>query len=156
MIWTSTLGIKVIVADDALSSITGFVSARRSGETGGILIGRYSDDLSVATIESATGPGSKSLFGAFSFVRKTSGLQKELNRAFVLGRYYLGEWHCHPGGSHFPSRQDVCQMQAIARSKEYNCPEPILIVLGRDNPGELISTFAIRNDELIIFERSQF
>jgi len=43
-------------------------------------------------------------------------------------RFYVGEWHSHPGGSTRPSAQDRLQMQEIADGP-FGCPEPVLIVV---------------------------
>ena len=154
MIWKSTTGMQIEITAGAFKSITRYISSRKIGETGGILIGRYSDDLSTAVILSASGPGPQSVFGLFSFTRRATSLQKELDSEFELGRYYLGEWHCHPGRNHTPSLQDICQMQTISNLPSYNCPEPILMVLGRSNPHEFSSVSVIKNNRVIKFEKT--
>ncbi len=48
------------------------------------------------------------------------------------GTYYIGEWHFHPFMSPVPSGTDLRQIRAIARDRDYQCPVPILIVVGGD------------------------
>lgn len=96
-------GLRVEIAEETFGAITKHVAIRKRGETGGILIGQYSPDHLTAKVLSASGPGKQSLLGLLSFTRRTSGLQEELDKEFKLGRYYLGEWHCHPGRDHTPS-----------------------------------------------------
>lgn len=153
MIWKSTNGMYVEITEGVFTSIMEYVLSRKRGETGGILIGNYSDDLSTATILSASGPGPRSLFGLFSFTRRPIGLQAELDEEFISGRYYLGEWHCHPGTNCTPSFQDIRQMQAISRSPSYNCPEPILIVFGRSSPYDFNSASIVKGNGVVKLER---
>lgn len=153
MIWGSENGMRIEVSEDAWISMKNHIVSRRRGETGGILIGRYSDDLSTAKVLSASGPGPHSLFGLFSFTRKVFGLQAELDREFELGRYYLGEWHCHPGTDSEPSPQDIQQMLSISKSVGYNCPEPILIVFGKSNPYVFCTVVVVRDGKVIDFKK---
>lgn len=100
-------------------------------ETGGILIGKYSDDLSKAIISLASGAPPDSTAGRTWFARGVKGLRKLLDKCHkTAGSYYLGEWHYHPFASPQPSGHDIKQMIAIARDTKYNCPEPIMIILG--------------------------
>jgi len=105
-------------------------------ETGGILIGYYTGSLRRAVIERATPPPSDSRTGPTSFYRGVKGLRGLLSklwrRPLSKRRYYLGEWHFHPGGAAIPSAQDRDQIQEIADSTDYQCPEPILLLLGGD------------------------
>ena len=146
-------GLRVEIAEETFGAITKHVAIRKRGETGGILIGQYSPDHLTAKVLSASGPGKQSLLGLLSFTRRTSGLQEELDKEIKLGRYYLGEWHCHPGRDNTPSPQDIHQMQDISKSSCYSCPEPILLVVGRDNPTQYISVVLIRNGLCHYLER---
>lgn len=105
-------------------------------ETGGILIGAYTQGNSIAEISKITGPPPDSKYGRYTFFRGTHGLKKLLNDYWEKHQqYYLGEWHFHPFGAPVPSHQDIRQMQQIANSRRYNCPEPILLIIG-GNPFE--------------------
>ena len=107
-----------------------YASVAYRQETGGILIGNYDQGQSLASIKQITGPTSDSR-GSFSwFERGTRGLKKLLDENWERGFYYLGEWHFHPFNSPTPSGQDIQQMQDIAKSTIYKCPEPILIIIG--------------------------
>ena len=65
-------------------------------ETGGILIGRYSDLHDQAIVTDATGPPRDSIRRRFSFVRGLVGVQRRLDGAWRHRDFYLGEWHFHP------------------------------------------------------------
>ncbi len=65
------------------------------------------------------------------FRRGVDGLQRLLDRLWTGDRtYYLGEWHFHPAGAPSPSGIDEREMRAIAIDRNYNCPEPVLVVMG--------------------------
>lgn len=153
MIWESKDGMRIEVSEAALASVAKHISSRRRRETGGILIGRYSDDLSTAKVMSASGPGPRATFAPSSFTRQAFSLQAKLDTEFEAGRYYLGEWHCHPGTNSVPSSQDIRQMKAISKSADYNCPEPILMVFGKRDPSVFGTVVVVKNDEIIEFRR---
>ncbi|WP_081436816.1 Mov34/MPN/PAD-1 family protein [Myxococcus xanthus] len=102
-------------------------------ETGGILVGRYSDALDCALVSAASGPPPDSKRGPTWFQRGTRGLQAWLERRWASrGDHYLGEWHFHPHAEPTPSATDLRQLDAIALSTQYRCPEPLLLIVGGD------------------------
>jgi integrative and conjugative element protein (TIGR02256 family) len=126
----------VRIRPGAWKALTAMWRASSHHETGGILVGRYTEGHRTAVLERATGPSTDGRAGATWFVRGVRGLQELLDTLWRGGGgYYLGEWHSHPGASPDPSGQDVAQMRTIAGSQRYQCPEPILLILG-GSPGE--------------------
>jgi integrative and conjugative element protein (TIGR02256 family) len=115
---------------EVLSKIFAECSRADRIETGGILLGKYSDDKLVAHILNYSSPSSDSRQGPRSFLRGIKGLKAFLDQNWEEGQYYLGEWHYHPHSSSIPSEQDIHQMQQIAKNSKYSCPEPILLVVG--------------------------
>ncbi|MFL5345708.1 MAG: Mov34/MPN/PAD-1 family protein [Hyalangium sp.] len=110
-------------------------SGRR--ETGGILVGRYSAGLDCARVGAASGPPKDSVRGPSSFQRGMKGLQAWLERRWASrGDHYLGEWHFHPYAPPVPSDTDLQQLGRIARTADYRCPEPILLIVGGDPAGK--------------------
>ena len=99
-------------------------------ETGGILIGNYSEDCCVAIIKEATSPPIDSTHKPAKFFRGTNNLMKKLDDAWKQDCYYLGEWHYHPNSSPFPSLTDQDQMRVLSKDEKLNCPEPILLIIG--------------------------
>lgn len=104
-------------------------------ETGGILIGSYSDDSLTAMIVEATTRPADSLAGRTTFQRGVKGLRSLLHTRWKKGLYYVGEWHFHPGGSSEPSGDDFRSMTSIAANPDYQCLEPVMIILGGDPAG---------------------
>lgn len=103
-----------------------------SVETGGILVGRYSDDLTLAIVREATPPPTDSKRGRSWFIRGVSGLTEMLSKRWRARErtFYLGEWHFHPATHVEPSNDDFAQMIEISRAREYVCKEPLLLILG--------------------------
>ncbi|MFY0138653.1 Mov34/MPN/PAD-1 family protein [Bacillus cereus] len=100
-------------------------------ETGGILIGQYNLNFEHANVTMITGAPSDSKAGKTWFYRGTTGLQELLDELWdTQGSYYLGEWHYHPDGASSPSIQDLIEMKAISMNEKYNCPEPLLLIVG--------------------------
>jgi integrative and conjugative element protein (TIGR02256 family) len=100
-------------------------------ETGGILIGHYTDNHTMAVVTEVTRAPADSIRGPRWFDRGIAGLSQKLRSSWHrTGTFYLGEWHYHPGGSPTPSSLDSVQMQKISSSRAYSCPEPILLIVG--------------------------
>lgn len=128
----SDSGATVVFSTKAIAAIVDATKRKPDCETGGILIGHYSDDLTCAWIDDATGepPGSQS--GRTWFLRGQRGLRKVLATFWRDGRYYVGEWHSHPHSSPTPSAPDLSSLRNISRSKKFTCERPILAVIGGD------------------------
>ncbi|MFZ5894683.1 MAG: Mov34/MPN/PAD-1 family protein [Myxococcota bacterium] len=112
-----------------------------SFETGGILLGRYSEDRSVAIVSEATPPPMDSRRGHAWFVRGVHGLRDVLSQRWQARErtYYVGEWHFHPATHVEPSGEDFAQMLEIGRAKEYECREPLLLIFcARKHDGQRI------------------
>ncbi|WP_333836450.1 Mov34/MPN/PAD-1 family protein [Novosphingobium sp.] len=107
-------------------------AAAKSGrrETGGILVGRYAPEGWSADVIEATPKPRGSRSGWYWFQRSNDGLVALLAERWRNGQHYLGEWHFHPGGTPTPSGSDVRAMQKIARDGVYQCPSPILVIIG--------------------------
>lgn len=99
-------------------------------ETGGILLGKYiGKNCAEVTAITTAPPDSKA--GPTWFKRGVRKLQEMVDAFWNKKReFYLGEWHCHPNGAAKPSGVDADQMYDIANSRDYKCPEPILIIVG--------------------------
>ncbi|WP_373371810.1 Mov34/MPN/PAD-1 family protein [Archangium lansingense] len=127
---------------------------RSSGtmETGGILVGGYSATLDCARVRAASDPPTDSVRGPSSFQRGTRGLQVWLERRWASrGEHYLGEWHFHPYAAPVPSGTDLQQLGRIARTADYRCPEPILLIVGGDPAGAwLISAHVVPSGQAAV------
>lgn len=122
--------------EQLLSNIEG-----KDTETGGVVIGKYSEDLRTAFVEfiSDEPPDSKSGFNWF--IRGVKGLSQLFKRFKSQKSFYIGEWHFHPESSTNPSGTDKTQLSEIAFSNNYKCPEPIMIIIGGNIKKFKVSVF---------------
>lgn len=129
-------------------------------ETGGILVGLYSDDFTLAIVREATPPPTDSERGRSWFVRGVSGLRELLGKRWGARErtFYIGEWHFHPADFVEPSGDDFAQMLEISRAREYDCKEPLLLILGasKDEGQRLFRAFVCpAEDEPLEFRRTE-
>ncbi len=136
----------------SLDSILEHVRNANKKETGGILIGVYSENHSTAIISLVTGPPSDSASGFYWFKRGIKGLKQIIEKCWTNNSYYLGEWHFHPMSSPKPSSQDIKQIREIAFSNQYNCPEPIMLIIGGSYLSYKISVFVFEKQSSKLFE----
>lgn len=120
----------VELSDEILNNVHQECIKAKNKETGGILIGKYSEDRNTAIINKITGPPKGSKHTKHIFVRPPVNLKKLLHDKWNLGYRYVGEWHFHPNSSPNPSMVDNIQMKKFANDKKLNCCEPILIIVG--------------------------
>ena len=108
----------------------------KATETGGVLVGYYSENYSYAVVTEVSSAPIDSRSGSTWFQRGVVGIQVWLNSLWKQRQpqYYLGEWHFHPGSTPQPSSTDINQMKNIASSRQYQCPEPLLIIIGGTPP----------------------
>lgn len=66
--------------------------------------------------------------------------------------HYLGEWHLHPKSNPTPSATDIAQMKKIAQDKNFNCKEPILMILGEVAKVKVISLSICKNDQILYYD----
>ena len=122
--------------DGRLTELLERCRAARDEETGGIIIGFYTEELDWAVVTATSAPPQDSKSGGNWFYRGTRGLQRSLDQFWMQRHwYYLGEWHYHPQHAPLPSREDGDQMEEFARAPLLRCPEPLLIIIGGDPAG---------------------
>lgn len=130
--WTEDRHFGVRLPTAVLRQIFRECERAKDVETGGIIVGHYNPRHDCAKVSAVSVPPSDSHHSRRRFIRGVRGLQKWIDRLWtsVKKRYYLGEWHFHPGGQPVPSEPDTVQMANIASSHKYNCPEPLLMIVG--------------------------
>lgn len=126
------LSLAVDIEPAALETMVELSMASGRLETGGVLLGRYSEFGDRVVVTKATGPSRDSVRGRFSFIRGVAGLTRRMGAEWAKGIYYIGEWHFHPFASPTASPRDLTQIKAFARDDDLRCPSPALIVLGGD------------------------
>jgi integrative and conjugative element protein (TIGR02256 family) len=101
----------------------------KRNETGGMLVGHSrADGAFVITEVLPAPPDSKAT--RTTFQRGRVGVDNQLARCWVRGDRYIGEWHLHPSAAPRPSSTDKRTLKAIADDANYDCPAPLLLVVG--------------------------
>lgn len=134
MIWKSANGIfRVEVSSSVLEKMIKQIESARDIETGGILIGKYVMENSTALIIDAMPPPDDSVCKPCTFKRGSKGLSKLLRSLWVSKErlFYVGEWHYHPTKHVYPSQTDLDQMVSISEDPNYECKEPIMVIIGK-------------------------
>jgi integrative and conjugative element protein (TIGR02256 family) len=119
-----------------VTDIVGLCTRAGNRETGGVLIGYYTERLDVAAVTTATEPPPDSSSGTTWFKRGVHGLKARLEEYWQDDHFYLGEWHFHPQDMPGPSPTDRSRMERIATSTQYECPSPVLLIIGGSMSGE--------------------
>lgn len=144
---------KIFIEDAAYHKLLLIVADNKNKlETGGIIIGHYDADCQNAVITECTKPPEDSIAARFRFYRGIKGLKGLLQQCWKeQNEYYLGEWHLHPGSSPTPSAADIAQMKKIAQDKNFNCKEPILMILGEVLEVQTIKLMIFKNDQIYYY-----
>ena len=102
-------------------------------ETGGILVGFYTESLDCAVVTEICDTSKDSAPNLRRFTSNPIGIAKMLSDVWLRtdgGEYYIGEWHSHPGNSPLPSNLDDDTMHDISKNDGVNAPQPILLIAG--------------------------
>ena len=132
--WSTDRKFGLRIRDTEVQKFMGHCKQAGDRETGGILVGFYTETHDCAIVTDLCGPPSDSRSGKTWFRRGVHGLQGWLQQLWTDKRFYLGEWHFHPHSRAVPSKVDCDQLEEIARSGQYNCPEPVLLLIGGGPP----------------------
>jgi len=139
-----------LIEQEAWCRIESECNKAQGHETGGVLIGFYTEDKLTAVVTEALGPPPDSSQGRSWFWRGIAGLKNLLARRWVSKRrtYYIGEWHYHPVFHVESSRDDIAQMRSISQDFNYHCCKPIMIIVGQErSDGRPIRAFVFPQGE---------
>jgi integrative and conjugative element protein (TIGR02256 family) len=129
--WSAERAFGLKVPARVLSRMLELSRSAAPKETGGVLVGYYTEPQDCAVVTKVSGAPPDSRSGKTFFVRGTSGLQRWLNGLWRgERRFYLGDWHSHPGQSPRPSHTDIAQLGEIAQDESRKCPEPVALLIG--------------------------
>ncbi|MBS1520689.1 MAG: Mov34/MPN/PAD-1 family protein [Bacteroidetes bacterium] len=138
MVFSSSDGlICVNILPDAISEIKKEILVHYPNETGGVLIGKYDENLRLATIYLATESPKDSEYGATAFKRGVNDIVNNITLAqkkLSTELHYVGEWHSHPNNSPAASPTDLKQMQIFAKTNQLGISVPLLLIVGGKPP----------------------
>jgi integrative and conjugative element protein (TIGR02256 family) len=100
-------------------------------ETGGILMGYATENISV--ISTIIGPGPEAIHGPNSFAPDYDYHESEVARVYESSQRkwsYLGDWHSHPRQIHASlSKKDIQTLRRIASFKEARVNRPLMLIV---------------------------
>ncbi|MDD2229037.1 MAG: Mov34/MPN/PAD-1 family protein [Candidatus Cloacimonetes bacterium] len=134
MIWKTANDVfRVELSSSVLVKMVELIEGAHDIETGGILVGKYIDENTKALVIDALPPPEDSLCKPCTFRRGSKGLSTLLKSLWNKRErlYYVGEWHYHPTEMVYPSQTDLDQMISISKDPNYECKEPIMVIIGK-------------------------
>ena len=148
--WSDDRRFGLRISQEEFLKILSNCAANANQETGGILIGTYTDDHHCAEVTIATIAPPDSGRAHSAFFRGFQGLTEILKELWKRREYYLGEWHFHPFASPNPSHTDQAQMRIFSETPSYHCPEPVMLIVGGDpNKKWKVKVFVFPKGEMI-------
>jgi integrative and conjugative element protein (TIGR02256 family) len=115
-----------------LAAIQQLAEGKRGLETGGLLIGYWTDD-DRPVVTDVIGPGPGAVHLPRSFQPDHTWQSEQLANLYAQSgrrRTYLGDWHTHPLGSAEPSRTDRATLRRIAATPAARTPRPLMAIQG--------------------------
>lgn len=103
-------------------------------ETGGLLLGYWSETRREAVVLEASGPGPDAAETKNSFTpdyEHDIRIAEQRFRESPRTHRYLGDWHSHPDTGVYLSPDDASTLRTIAYSEEAHIATPLMIVVGR-------------------------
>lgn len=101
-------------------------------ETGGVLLGYWSEREGEPVVTHCLGPGPDAVHQRSRFVPDHHFHVVEIARLYrTSGRRmeYLGDWHTHPGNRAYLSDLDLQTLKCIAVAPKARAPRPVMAVL---------------------------
>ncbi len=125
----------VLVPDEILDAMRKTALSAKPQETGGTLVGHYSEDHRVAYVTGALEAKTGARKERARFYRPPDDVDGQLARTYEESgglTHYLGEWHTHPEAAPIPSPTDLSTLRGLARSRSVATDTPFLLILGGD------------------------
>jgi len=126
-------GCAVRMPGEVLTAMREMAANSRPRETGGTLVGHYSEDLQEAFVTAALEADIGARKQRARFYRPPDDVDGQLARIYEESgglTHYLGEWHTHPGVAPTPSPTDLATLRGLARSRSVATDTPFMVILG--------------------------
>lgn len=123
----------VQVCGKVLAAMLEMAASAKPRETGGTLVGHYSEDHRVAFVTGALEAQIGARKERARFYRPPDDVDGQLARIYEESgglTHYLGEWHTHPDAAPTPSSTDLSTLRGLARSRSVATDTPFMIILG--------------------------
>ena len=127
--------------DGCMQDMKTEVLSKYPNETGGCLMGYFSENDDEVVITDIIGPGGNAIHRPSYFCPDSDFQEKEIARIYnESGRrtIYLGDWHMHPLPNKYLSWRDKKTLRKIARHKPARISNPLMGVFYYDEDWELV------------------
>jgi integrative and conjugative element protein (TIGR02256 family) len=125
----------VCIPDAVLAAMRKLAASAKPQETGGTLVGHYSEDRREAFVTRALEANTGARKQRARFYRPPDDVDGQLARIYEESAgltHYLGEWHTHPRATPTPSPTDLSTLRSLAKSRSVATDTPFMIILGGD------------------------
>lgn len=126
-------GCAVHIPGEVLAAMRRMAASSKPRETGGTLVGHYSEDRREAFVTCALEAKTGARKQRTRFYRPPDDVDGQLARIYQESgglTHYLGEWHTHPGGAPAPSPTDLSTLRSLAKSRSVATDTPFMVILG--------------------------
>ena len=130
-----------------------------NGKAGGVVAGKYNERHDLCTVTDVADPSPDSLLdGDGIYIRGHQGVNEWFEALWSEPEqiYYIGEWFWVWGDTEATLRDATRQtLIDIFKADNYNCPEPILIVLSGVFVNRDVRVFTVEDGDLVEFKRAE-
>lgn len=126
-------GCAVRIPGGVLTVMREMAASSKPRETGGTLVGHYSEDFREAFVTEALEANIGARKQRVRFYRPPDDVDGQLARIYEESgglTHYLGEWHTHPDAAPTPSPTDLSTLRGLARSRSVATDTPFMVILG--------------------------
>jgi [CysO sulfur-carrier protein]-S-L-cysteine hydrolase len=143
--------LKVLLSQNSLRKLSRLAKTNFPNETGGTLLGHYTNSMKIAVITEITRSKKNAKTSPVSFIRPSDHGESIENKKIIRAKgklFYLGEWHSHPNGNPHPSTNDLRSLMFLAVHPNVPADTPIMLIIGNDlsiNTKNLTCSMAEKN-----------
>lgn len=128
----------VRIPDEVFAAMQNMAVNSKPRETGGTLVGHYSEDLREAFVTRVLEANIGARKQRARFYRPPDEVDGQLARIYKESgglTHYLGEWHTHPDATSTPSSKDLSTLSGLAKSRSVATDTPFMVILGENFRG---------------------
>lgn len=148
------IGLQIEFEDKIIKEFEKIALKFYPNEIGGYLMGYYTENKSKAVVvKQLVSSNFENSPTSFKHI-VDQDLKETFIRIFNEEKiHYLGEWHTHPNSNSNYSLTDFNALKKIAKNKDSNIENPILLIIGFDKKGIIDYTFNVYyNNKLLKYE----
>lgn len=141
------------ISDKAFRNMVEEANRAYPMETGGVLVGYFAESGELVVFANI-GPGPNAVHLKNRFMPDHTWQCEQLEGLFQKSSgtwVYLGDWHTHPDSSPKMSRLDQRTLRSIAKYKQAENPQPLMLIGGYSTPDWDWAGYQYRGNSLVRF-----